>query len=83
MLLTGEENIRQTIAFPKTQNGTDLLFGSPAPVSAKQLQELSITVKEHPRTEEAAPPRCAQRWRAPKALGTHACVASTIHCYNR
>ena len=55
MLLTGEENIRQTIAFPKTQNGTDLLFGSPAPVSAKQLQELSITVKEHPRTEEAAP----------------------------
>ncbi|MSQ25745.1 MAG: aspartate--tRNA ligase [Dehalococcoidia bacterium] len=52
MLLTGEENIRQTIAFPKTQNGADLLFGAPAPVSEKQLQELSITVKEQQRSGE-------------------------------
>jgi len=42
MLLAGEDNIRQTIAFPKTQSGTDLLFGAPSPVSEAQLKELGI-----------------------------------------
>ncbi|HEV2107681.1 MAG TPA: aspartate--tRNA ligase, partial [Thermomicrobiales bacterium] len=32
MLLTGEENIRQVIAFPKSQRGIDLMFDDPAPV---------------------------------------------------
>jgi aspartyl-tRNA synthetase len=42
MLLAGEDNIRQTIAFPKTQSGTDLLFGAPSPVPEAQLRELGI-----------------------------------------
>ena len=37
-LLAGEENIREVIAFPKTQSGTDPLTGAPAPVEAKDLE---------------------------------------------
>lgn len=45
MLLTGTENIRDVIAFPKTQKGSDLMMQSPSPVSPKQLHELQINVK--------------------------------------
>jgi aspartyl-tRNA synthetase len=37
-LLAGEENIREVIAFPKTQSGTDPLTGAPTPVDAKDLE---------------------------------------------
>ena len=43
-ILTGVGSIRDVIAFPKTQSGTDLLFGSPAAVSPDQLKELSIRI---------------------------------------
>jgi aspartyl-tRNA synthetase len=42
MLLTGKENIRDVIAFPKTQSATDLMIQAPAPVADKQLKELHI-----------------------------------------
>jgi aspartyl-tRNA synthetase len=42
MLLTGEDNIREVIAFPKTQSGADLMLDSPSPVSADQLRELHL-----------------------------------------
>lgn len=45
MLLTETENIRDVIAFPKTQKGSDLMMQSPCPVSPKQLQELQIHTK--------------------------------------
>ncbi len=32
MLLAGEDNIREVIAFPKNQRGIDLMFDAPAPV---------------------------------------------------
>ncbi|MGH9187046.1 MAG: amino acid--tRNA ligase-related protein, partial [Acidimicrobiales bacterium] len=41
-LLCGEENIREVIAFPKTQSGTDPLTGAPTPVDPAQLAELGI-----------------------------------------
>ena len=41
-ILAGEENIREVIAFPKTQSGTDLMTNSPTPVSQKQLADLGI-----------------------------------------
>ncbi len=44
MLLTGRKNLRETIAFPKTANATDLLSEAPSPVDGKQLEELSIRV---------------------------------------
>ena len=44
MLMTGEENIREVIAFPKTQSGLCLLTGAPSEVADEQLEELSIRV---------------------------------------
>jgi len=42
MLLLGLDNIRDVIAFPKTQKAACLLTGAPTPVDAKQLRELGI-----------------------------------------
>jgi aspartyl-tRNA synthetase len=42
MLLAGEESIRDTIAFPKTQQARCLLTGAPADVDDKQLRELHV-----------------------------------------
>lgn len=46
MLLTGDDNIRDVIAFPKTQRASDLLSGAPSPVDAQQLRDLKLTVDE-------------------------------------
>ncbi len=43
-ILAGEENIREVIAFPKTQSGADPMTGSPLPVDPHQLAELGIRV---------------------------------------
>ena len=42
MLLAGEESIRDTIAFPKTQQARCLMTGAPGGVAAKQLEELHV-----------------------------------------
>jgi aspartyl-tRNA synthetase len=44
MLLAGTENIKDVIAFPKTQSGFDPLFESPSPLSKEQLNELCLDV---------------------------------------
>jgi aspartyl-tRNA synthetase len=44
MLLAGEANIREVMAFPKTQQATDLMAGVPSPVDPEQLEELHIRV---------------------------------------
>ncbi len=49
MLITGCENIRDVIAFPKVQNASELMSGAPDVVEPKQLDELSIAVTK---TEE-------------------------------
>lgn len=46
MLMTGAGSIRDVIAFPKTQRGTDLLTNAPAGVSGAQLAELGIRLRE-------------------------------------
>jgi aspartyl-tRNA synthetase len=43
-ILAGEENIREVIAFPKTQSGADPMTNAPTPVVDKQLNELGIRV---------------------------------------
>jgi len=45
MLLTGTDNIRDVIAFPKTQRGQCLLADAPAGVEQNQLDELHIAIK--------------------------------------
>jgi len=44
MLMTGAEFMRDVIAFPKTQKGSDLMTDCPTPVSKRQLDELFIQV---------------------------------------
>ncbi len=46
MLLLGEPNIREVMAFPKTGDGRDLMAGAPVPVSKEQLDELRIKIIE-------------------------------------
>lgn len=43
-LLVGEENIREVIAFPKTQSGADPLSGAPSPIADKHLKELGLHI---------------------------------------
>jgi aspartyl-tRNA synthetase len=47
MLLAGTENIRDVIAFPKTQRGQCLLTDAPSEVDAKQLDELNLRMQRH------------------------------------
>lgn len=46
MLLAGENNIREVIAFPKTQSAMDLLLNAPSPVNDEQLKELHLRLRE-------------------------------------
>ena len=45
MLVTGTDNIKDVIAFPKVQNASCLMTGAPAKVEDKQLKDLAITVE--------------------------------------
>jgi aspartyl-tRNA synthetase len=44
-VLAGEENIREVIAFPKTQSGSDPLTDAPTPIDAIQLRELGLQLR--------------------------------------
>ncbi|WP_439425833.1 aspartate--tRNA ligase [Oenococcus alcoholitolerans] len=46
MLLSGKENIREVIAFPKNSNATEPMTEAPSRVSTKQLQDLGLIVPE-------------------------------------
>ncbi|HWC68348.1 MAG TPA: aspartate--tRNA ligase [Acidimicrobiales bacterium] len=47
-ILAGEENIREVIAFPKTQSGTDPMTDAPTPVDTRLLADLGIRVLPPP-----------------------------------
>jgi len=46
MLLAGEENIREVIAFPKNQNAADIMFNAPSPVTEEQLADLHLRLRD-------------------------------------
>jgi aspartyl-tRNA synthetase len=48
MLLAQEKNIREVIAFPKSQQATDLMVGAPSFADVDQLNELHINVVDPP-----------------------------------
>jgi len=45
MVLAGQPNIREVMAFPKTNDGRDLMMDAPSPVDPAQLEELGIDVR--------------------------------------
>jgi aspartyl-tRNA synthetase len=53
-LFADQDNIREVMAFPKTQSGSDLMMRAPAPVSDQQLTEVGLRLAE---TENRAEPR--------------------------
>lgn len=46
MLLLGQENIRETIAFPMSASGQDLMMGAPTEIGESQLREVHIKVRD-------------------------------------
>jgi aspartyl-tRNA synthetase len=46
MLMAGEQNIREVMAFPKNQQAADPMVGAPSPVMEAQLKELNIRLVE-------------------------------------
>ena len=46
MLLAGEANIREVIAFPKNQGAMDMMLQAPSPVREEQLKELHLRIRE-------------------------------------
>ena len=51
MLLAGEENIREVIAFPKNQSAVDVMLDAPSPVDDAQLAELHLQLRDESRDE--------------------------------
>ena len=47
MLLAGQENIREVIAFPKNSRATEPMTQAPMPVDGKQLNDLGLFVPEN------------------------------------
>lgn len=43
-IFAGEENIREVIAFPKTQSGSDLMTGAPKQITERQIRDLRIKI---------------------------------------
>ncbi len=51
-LLAGVDNIREVMAFPKTQSGSDLMLAAPSRISQEQLDELSLRIVESKAADE-------------------------------
>jgi aspartyl-tRNA synthetase len=52
MLMAGEPNLQQVIAFPKSQSAADLMADAPSRVSSKQLDDLHLTLKKEKESQD-------------------------------
>jgi aspartyl-tRNA synthetase len=57
MLLRDEPNIREVMAFPKTQAARDEMMDAPGPVTEEQLEELHIAIRAPTQKGHESPPR--------------------------
>ncbi|MBI3986249.1 MAG: aspartate--tRNA ligase [Lentisphaerae bacterium] len=55
MLLAGEKNLREVIAFPMNQRAQDLMMGAPSTVTEKQLRELHLRLRLPPEKQPEKP----------------------------
>jgi aspartyl-tRNA synthetase len=55
MILRNISNIRDVIAFPKTQSGADLMCGAPSPIDERQLKEAHVRINAPAPTKPATP----------------------------
>lgn len=46
MILAGEQNIRDVMAFPKNQSAADMMLQAPSPVREEQLKELHLQIRQ-------------------------------------
>ena len=85
-ILAGEENIREVIAFPKTQSGQDPMTNSPIPGDPKALAELGLKVLP-PATGDGFPhgdhPRRRDAGRSVASAGTDARRAGIRRAHER
>jgi aspartyl-tRNA synthetase len=51
-LLADQDNIREVMAFPKTQSGSDLMLGAPSPIAPEQLAELGLRLAQRTPTSD-------------------------------
>jgi aspartyl-tRNA synthetase len=56
MLLRNEPNIREVMAFPKTQAARDEMMDAPGPVAEEQLKELNISLRKRPKDTTGSNP---------------------------
>ena len=56
MVLRDQPNIREVMAFPKTQGARDEMMDAPGPVSEDRLGELHIALRAHPAGEPGTDP---------------------------
>ena len=73
-IFAGEENIREVIAFPKTQSGADLMTGAPKSISERQIRDLRLKIApkgSEPRHSSTTPSPSAssRRPRSPTSCG--------------
>ncbi|HEY6131619.1 MAG TPA: amino acid--tRNA ligase-related protein, partial [Halioglobus sp.] len=54
MLMSGAQSIRDVIAFPKTQSAACVMTSAPGEVTAQQLQELNIRLRQNREMNAAA-----------------------------
>ena len=54
MVLAGEPNLRDVIAFPKNQAGVDPMSGAPSEVTPEQLEELGLRIAVKPQAGKDA-----------------------------
>jgi aspartyl-tRNA synthetase len=51
--LADQDNIREVMAFPKTQSGSDLMLGAPSAIHPDQLAELGLRLAEPQSSEDS------------------------------